>query len=258
VFDSDKEIERARYDALAILIENKIDMLSHSGAGAVVEYLREPYLVYEREITAACKPGILALEIGSGTGEFTGAALKYSAKVTTLDISLNSLKLVSLRHKNFVSQLTLVQGDMENLPFEDCSFDVVFTAGCLSYGDNRQVLSEVYRVLCQGGKFICVDSLNHNPIYKINRWCHKVMGRRSLSTLIRMPTLHTISDYEGTFNSCRVRFFGAMIWCAPLLARLIGKSCTTIMLNAFDQFFKIKSSAFKFVMVAVKNNEQSV
>jgi ubiquinone/menaquinone biosynthesis C-methylase UbiE len=36
---------------------------------------------------------------------------------------------------------------MEKLPFADQSFDLIVSAGSLSYGDNDIVMNEIYRVL---------------------------------------------------------------------------------------------------------------
>ena len=40
---------------------------------------------------------------------------------------------------------------MEKLPFKNESFDVICSAGSLSYGDNNKVMSEIYRILKLGG-----------------------------------------------------------------------------------------------------------
>ena len=69
-------------------------------------------------------------------------------------------------YDNFVAK----EADMELLPFENNSFDIVCSAGSLSYGDNLTVMNEIYRVLNQTGSFIAVDSLNNNLIYRLNRY----------------------------------------------------------------------------------------
>ena len=68
---------------------------------------------------------------------------------------------------------------MELLPFDNEIFDIVACAGGLSYGDNKLVLNEIYRVLKPKGMFICIDSLNENPIYKFNRYLHYLRGNRT-------------------------------------------------------------------------------
>ena len=51
------------------------------------------------------------------------------------------------KYKNFFSKVA----DMEKLPFKNESFDVICSAGSLSYGDNNRVINEIYRVLKLGG-----------------------------------------------------------------------------------------------------------
>jgi ubiquinone/menaquinone biosynthesis C-methylase UbiE len=53
---------------------------------------------------------------------------------------------------------------MEKLPFANQSFDIIVSAGSLSYGDNDIVMNEIYRVLKLQGVFIAIDSLNNNNI----------------------------------------------------------------------------------------------
>jgi ubiquinone/menaquinone biosynthesis C-methylase UbiE len=66
---------------------------------------------------------------------------------------------------------------MEKLPFAGQSFDIIVSAGSLSYGDNDKVLDEIYRVLKNKGVFIAIDSLNNNPIYRLNRCLHYLTTR---------------------------------------------------------------------------------
>ena len=83
------------------------------------------------------------------------------------------LQLIFLAHSiqylksHFIDypNLTTCLADIECLPFKSNSFDVVVSAGVLSYGIHEVVLNEIHRVLAPGGCFICVDSLNHNPLY---------------------------------------------------------------------------------------------
>ena len=65
---------------------------------------------------------------------------------------------------------------MEDLPFSNNSFDVVASAGSLSYGSKKIVDKEILRILRPNGIFICVDSLNNNPIYRFNRFQNYLRG----------------------------------------------------------------------------------
>ena len=139
---------------------------------------------------------------------------------------------------------------MESLPFDDSSFDVITSAGSLSYGAPILVDTEIRRVLRPGGMLICVDSLNNNPVYRANRWIHYLRGNRSKSTLKRMPDLARIRSLSEGFSSVNVRFFGAMSFVMPGIARLFGENTARVASDRIDQLVGVRRSAFKFVIVA--------
>ena len=126
------------------------------------------------------------------------------------DISVQSLLALRRRYESSL-EISVIAADMEKLPFADVSFDAVIGAGSLSYGNSETVLSEIYRVLRPGGVFVCIDSLNNNPIYRFNRWIHFIRGNRSRSTLLRMPTLRSISAYADTFGSASIEYLRNLV-----------------------------------------------
>jgi len=107
-------------------------------------------------------------------------------------------------------------------------------------------------VLKPGGVFICVDSLDHNPIYRVNRWIHFLMGSRSRSTLARMPSFELIGYYRKKFSSVDVRYFGSVSWLMPFVGRLIGIKYAAEVSRFIDNAVGVRRSAFKFVMLARK------
>jgi ubiquinone/menaquinone biosynthesis C-methylase UbiE len=236
----DKLIERARYEARA--------QSQMAGAAMVVEvplgsqtmpaYLRTPYLAYERKIAELIRPSHRVLELGAGTGLHTRALLQTGAQVIASDISPNSLSLLKQRFQSTFGNLEIEVADMERLPFEESSFDVIASAGSLSYGEPDMVDAEIRRILRPGGMLICVDSLNHNPVYRMNRWLHYLRGNRSKSTLMRMPDMFRI----GTL--------GALSFAMPIFALLFGKDVAHAVSDRIDQWIGVKRSAFKFVLVA--------
>ena len=196
------------------------------------------------------QPNQRVLELGAGTGLHTRALLQTGVPVTASDISPNSLKLLKQKFKNVPCNLKTQVADMENLPFDDSSFDVITSAGSLSYGDPYLVDNEIRRVLRPGGMLICVDSLNHNPVYRANRWLHNMRGNRSKSTLKRMPNLARIRALSEGFSSVNVRFFGAMSFAMPGIARFFGEKTARAASDRIDQLVGVRRSAFKFVLVA--------
>jgi len=249
----DKQAELERYDLRASqsLSQEKF-VFSPIGLSYLPIYLRAPYIFFENLLSKKLRPGVRVLEVGAGAGQHTGVLVRSGACVTATDISDNSLKLLQKRIKHHLHiDVSIKRADMEKLPFEDNTFDYVVSAGSLSYGDNEIVRDEIYRVLKMEGNFICVDSLNHNPIYALNRWIHFLRGSRTKSTLQRIPKLSLIRKYEKKFGSCEAEFFGAIVWASPLLI-MFGDRFASKVIDGIDRIFKIKKSAFKFVMCVKK------
>ena len=243
----DKDIEKSRYDNRANIF---LDSNNIYNFDKIPVYLNTPYQYYFHLLEANSGQSKL-LEIGAGMGENTSLLLDMSFKVTSTDISSKSVKVMRNRfskNSNFSAEVA----DMEKLPFNNESFNVVCSAGSLSYGDNNVVMNEVYRVLKQGGVMIAVDSLNNNPIYRFNRHMHYLKGNRSKSTLVRIPTISLIDKYTKKFGYAEVKFFGAITWIFPLLSKVLSEQMLTKFSNWVDAKFNIQSSAFKFVIMLVK------
>jgi ubiquinone/menaquinone biosynthesis C-methylase UbiE len=251
----DKLAEKARYDGRAELLREAAETGAVAGALSVPLYLRGPYLAYEYAVGRVAKSGVSVLEIGSGSGEFTGAALRSGANVIATDISERCLSVIPVRYPHAGGRLSVVQADMEDLPFPDRVFDVVISAGSLSYGDNDTVIKEIHRVLSPGGVFVCVDSLNHNPIYKLNRFLHRLRGERTANTLRRMPTIELIERYRRRFGGIEIRYFGAASWIMPVISMLSDGHAAARLSDCIDRWVGVKRSAFKFVMIVTKNGD---
>ena len=216
-------------------------------------FLNKPYELYFKLLENKNNKSKL-LEIGAGTGQNTGFLIDMSYKVCATDISLEFLEVMNKKfHRciNFYTQYA----DMEKLPFTEESFDVVCSAGSLSYGDNEIVMNEIYRVLKPGGMFIAVDSLNNNPIYKFNRYIRYLKKERPKSTLSRMPTICLIDKYAQKFIPIEIKYFGAITWIYPILKIILNEELISNFSNWIDTTFKIKKSAFKFVIKMVKKNK---
>ena len=146
----DKQIEKNRYESRAIDQLKKGNIDNRFNLESFPCYLRKPYEVYENYIKNLIPKNSKVLEIGSGTGNFTGALIKTGANVFATDISPASLEVLKIKFKNFNNIETHVV-DMEKMPFQNESFDFIVSAGCLSYGDHEIVLNEIYRLIKRGG-----------------------------------------------------------------------------------------------------------
>lgn len=255
--DKDRHVELHRYDARALLqlsASEAVTMADKHGSNAMPQYLRSPYIYYEKCIGELIHAKDHVLELGAGSGLHTWALVRTGAYVTAADISPNALKLLEQRIAGGGGCISTRVADMEALPFSDASFDVVACAGSLSYGDPALVDSEIRRVLRPGGRLVCVDSLNHNPIYRLNRWLHYIRGARTRSTLQRMPNLARIEALSRGFSTVHVEYFGALSFAMPLVARLFGQERAKTISDRFDRLIGVRRSAFKFVLVSTSDS----
>ena len=106
----------------------------------------------------------------------------------------------------------------------------------------------------QHGDFVCVDSLNHNPIYRLNRYLHHLRGKRTRTVVKRCPDMDTIDILFKQFPiSAEVRFFGIFSFLVPVLRPLLGSKRTARLLNVWDDRCAVLHRyAFKFVFAGQK------
>jgi ubiquinone/menaquinone biosynthesis C-methylase UbiE len=253
--DRDREIELLRYDRRAgdALKTGDIVTLGSDGAVGIPVELRRPYIEYEAAITAASGPGLCVLDVCCGSGQHSLVAARAGAAVTVADISPSNVELAIVRGKSAGLILKGISGNAESLPVKNESFDIVTCAGGISYLEHQIFFREVHRILRPGGLFICVDSLNHNPVYRINRFVHYLCGRRTRSTLDRMPTVATISMIEKEIGSVVVSFHGVIAFAVPVFRFVFTASRIAYLLDSFDRrFASLQRFAFKFVVIATK------
>jgi ubiquinone/menaquinone biosynthesis C-methylase UbiE len=249
---NDKTVELARYDNRAqnILANGDYGNASLLGSEVLPEYFKSSYLFYEAQVGRFASQSCSVLELGAGSGMHTLALLKTGAFITAIDISPSSLEVIKKKYSPHFQNLRTEVADIEALPFCNDTFDVVCCAGSLSYGALDKVLSEITRVLKPGGVFLCVDSLNNNPIYRFNRWIHYLKGARTKSTIINMPDISVIKKISDSFECAYVNYYGSISYLMPTISRLFGEKSAAQLSNAVDNFVGVKKSAFRFVLVA--------
>jgi len=245
---NDKNIEKIRYDQRAKKI---LDLESYALSDELPCFLQLPVSSY-KNLLAGIPRGSKVLEIGAGMGENTEFLLELGLEVCATDISTFCVEVLVNKFAKYNSFNAEV-ADMEQLPFSDNSFNVVCSAGSLSYGDNSIVMNEIYRVLDKGGAFIALDSLSNNPIYKVNRYLHFLLGNRTKSTLDCMPTVDLINNYATKFGNMEVAYFGSLTWLFPILTKFFSDESVSVISERFDKKFNVKKSAFKFTMKASKS-----
>jgi len=111
-------------------------------------------------------PGSHVADLGCGSGVFSKLLQQQGCVPTGLDISP---KLIELGRRKYPG-ITFLEGDVENLPFADASFDGVLLGGLVHhFPDPSRCAAEVYRVLRPGGHFVAFDPNRMNPFMWLYR-----------------------------------------------------------------------------------------
>ena len=124
--------------------------------------------LWKQELISAINPPkgsqtFKLLDVAGGTGDI---ALRYadaggsntSAAICDINPQMLDAGLRKVREAKLENRITLVEGNAETLPFEDNSFD----AYSISFGIRNvthidRALSEAFRVLKTGGRFLCLE-----------------------------------------------------------------------------------------------------
>jgi SAM-dependent methyltransferase len=125
---------------------------------AADESNRFGFQLYHRVAGAMDLRGKTVLEVGSGRGGGASFVLRHlaPASVTGVDFSPKAVAFCRTRHP--LKGLTFLEGDAQELPFPDDSFDVVLNIeSSHSYPSFERFLKEVSRVLRKGGVFLFAD-----------------------------------------------------------------------------------------------------
>lgn len=111
---------------------------------------------------AAVRPGQRALDVCCGTGDIALALARAGTEVTGLDFSQAMLEIAETRRlkkpQSAVANPKFMQGDAQQLPFPDNSFDAVTIGyGLRNLSSCETGLREMLRVARPGGRLVVLD-----------------------------------------------------------------------------------------------------
>ena len=118
--------------------------------------------------------GELVLDVGSGAGTDSLVAAQMvgsEGRVTGIDMTSEMLAKARAAAADMdAANVQFVEGEVERLPFEDASFDVVISNGVIDLiPDKDAVFSEIHRVLRPGGRIQIADVTIQNPVSEEGR-----------------------------------------------------------------------------------------
>ncbi|MCE2741694.1 MAG: bifunctional demethylmenaquinone methyltransferase/2-methoxy-6-polyprenyl-1,4-benzoquinol methylase UbiE [Sphingobacteriales bacterium] len=103
----------------------------------------------------------LILDVATGTGDLALEAMKLNPdQIIGLDIAEQMLAFgrVKIANKGWSNTIKMMQGDSENLPFEDNKFDAISVAfGVRNFQHLSLGLKEMNRVLKPGGRLVVLE-----------------------------------------------------------------------------------------------------
>jgi len=184
------------------------DTLSFESLSLNLEWLESMLIershLATREINLNNLRGKLVLEVGSGAGATSALFCHHGASVVATDITpervqLTSNKLALVRDAQNPERPPIAmafEADAENLPFQDNSFDIVYSNGVLHHTENTEkAVEEIYRVVKPGGKCVVMLYSRHSATY----WLSLLPKGIISGEVFRLPEAEWIGKItEGT------------------------------------------------------------
>jgi SAM-dependent methyltransferase len=109
---------------------------------------------------AGLRAGLVALELGCGTGVFLEKVAKTGARIYGMDLSPDLLLRAGGRR---IPNARLLIGDAHRMPYADATFDAVYGSSILHHLDLEAALGECLRVLKTGGRLVFAEPNLLNP-----------------------------------------------------------------------------------------------
>ncbi len=129
---------------------------THRAIWAAGDYAAVAEMIDEappRDLLAGIKPspGEAVLDVATGTGNIAIRAAAAGAQVTGLDLTPELLEIARARAGERDLTVDLVEGDAEDLPFDDESFDVVLSAFGVQFAPRHEIVAQELARVCRPG-----------------------------------------------------------------------------------------------------------
>ena len=146
------------------------------------------------------------IDVASGTGDIAKLFSKKNgntSEITCVEPNINMLKEGEVNLKKF-KNIKWIKAQAENLPIKDDTFDFYsISYGIRNVTDINKTLSEAFRVLKPGGRFMClefskIDNEMLNFIYKQYSKTIPLIGKYIVGT--SQPYKYLINSIDQFYN----------------------------------------------------------
>lgn len=160
---------------------------------------------YYWELVPALK-GFKVLDFGCGNGWVSIWLAKSGASVWAIDISSELVKKARrwAENEGLTDKIIFEEMAGENLTHQDCFFDLVLGSAILHHTDLDVTVSNLHKVLKQGGRALFIEPMNENFILRI--WRRLTPWRRSPTE--KALTYKDIQLIRAIFPDARFHFRG--------------------------------------------------
>lgn len=163
---------------------------AYAGRGPTARYHRSRINAVDQVLRK--HPGGSLLDVGCGPGMMVRHLLESRPREFSVTGCDRSAAMVDAARRNTGKAAIFSVGDIEEMPFADCGFDVALAMGVLEYVDVPLALREIARVVRPGG-LVVVTMLNPLSPYRLVEWGLYWPARRVLGGLeeaLRFPRRH--------------------------------------------------------------------
>jgi demethylmenaquinone methyltransferase/2-methoxy-6-polyprenyl-1,4-benzoquinol methylase len=148
-------------------VANKYDLMNDFMSFGIHHFWKKEFVSKVKDLSGKI------IDVAGGTGDISfrlhKKAKEQSLKtdITICDINQHMLNIAEQKaiDSNILSGLKFHSADAENMPFQDNSFDYyLISFGIRNVTNIEKALSEAYRILKPGGKFLCLEFSQVNNI----------------------------------------------------------------------------------------------
>lgn len=170
-------------------------------------YSAEPFIHSIAQFTKHSGKSVLEVGVGAGTDHSNWA--KAGTDLFGVDLTEKGIEITKKRINLFDLESNLQRVDAESLPFEDSSFDVVYSWGVIHHSENTEkIIKEIYRVLKPGGIFLGMI-YHRRSIHALNLWIKNALLVGKPWRTLKYILYHyneSIASKAYTFKETRLLF----------------------------------------------------